>query len=462
MLPRATFQTFSAAAKPKGPIIKHSFKPIEIFLSSPSSPISSTTHTPSKSNHPRQQEEDQNPKRPYQSSSSSSLAAFVIAHNEHLATHILLRLPPKSLLRFQSVSKQWQSIISNPTFRRLHSRRRPTTTASCSPPGMLLFPFRFPRVLDFIAFRQEEVNSMANIVSHLNTFLYGPRNILALHSCNGLLAIVFDVDNREEFVVYNPTTRESKLVPIIETERSYRALNIVFDPEKSDHYKLVYTWLDTSGIYVHRISVYSSENGVWRNTEETATDDLCYDRGVSWNGDLHWIGPWNYSACFDVSNERLRPLRYTIRTPEFEEHGDDWYFGESGGHLFYIHPNEPYGTLLDFFELESERDCLRWNVKYHVDLTPLTTLYPQMIKEEYDPTFDEPCAFYIIGFLVDDKEKKATLVISLADKIISCDFNNLTLMELADVEVDTNYGFPDNDVYRWDFAFQHVETLACL
>nr|XP_027069438.1 F-box protein At5g07610-like isoform X2 [Coffea arabica] len=185
-------------------------------------------------------------------------------------------------------------------------------------------------------------------------------------------------------------------------------------------------------------------------------------RGVSWNGDLHWIGPWNYSACFDVSNERLRPLRYTIRTPEFEEHGDDWYFGESGGHLFYIHPNEPYGTLLDFFELESERDCLRWNVKYHVDLTPLTTLYPQMIKEEYDPTFDEPCAFYIIGFLVDDKEKKATLVISLADKIISCDFNNLTLMELADVEVDTNYGFPDNDVYRWDFAFQHVETLACL
>nr|XP_027066103.1 F-box protein At5g07610-like [Coffea arabica] len=448
MLSGDTSQNPSTAAKPKRRVIKYSFKPIEIFLSSPASPTCATTHTPPISNLPQQEEEeDQN-----ENSFSSSLAAFVIAHNEHLATHILLRLPPKSLLRFQSVSKQWQSIISDPTFRRLHSRGCPTNTASCSPPGVLLFPLERPRVFYFIAFRQEEVNSMANIVSHLNTFLYGPRNISALHSCNGLLAIVFNFDNRVEFVVYNPTTRESKLVPMIETPHNRKVLNIVFDPEKSDHYKLVCIWYENE---VHRFSVYSSENGVWRNTEEMATDELYYERGVLWNGDLHWISPWNFSACFDVSNERLRPLRYTINTPEGEEYVDDWYFGESGGHLFYIHANEPQGTLFDIFKLELERDCLCWNFKYHVDLTPLTTLYPQMITEKYE--LEKPCAFYITRFLVDHKEKTTVFVIALTGKIISCDFNNLTLMELADVEVDTK-----RDVYSWYLAFPHVETLACL
>ena len=71
------------------------------------------------------------------------------------------------------------------------------------------------------------------------------------------------------------------------------------------------------------------------------------------------------------------------------------------------------------------------------------------------------CVLYN-SFSCGSQRKATVFVIALAGKIISCDFNNLTLMELADVEVDTNYGFPNNDVYRWDFAFQHVETLACL
>lgn len=54
----------------------------------------------------------------------SSESAQHIASNEDLLTELLLHLPPKSLLRFQTVSKHWLSIISSPQFRRLHTRGR--------------------------------------------------------------------------------------------------------------------------------------------------------------------------------------------------------------------------------------------------------------------------------------------------------------------------------------------------
>nr|XP_027072087.1 F-box protein At5g07610-like [Coffea arabica] len=269
----------------------------------------------------------------------------------------------------------------------------------------------------------------------------------------------FSCSRVKEFVVYNPTTREFKLIPTIDTVDCYKVLNIVFDPVKSDHYKLICICWDRSESSVYRFSVYSSEIGVWKNTGEMEIEELICERGVLWNGGLHWISHWNYSVCFDVDNECIGPHRYAIREPG--KHADVWYFGESGGRLFYIDVNEPQGMLFDVFELELKRDCLYWSVKYQVDLAPLTTLYPQMLNENCSLSFEERFEFYTTSFLVDERKKKAGLVISLAGKIISYDINKLTVLELANVEVDAYYG-PRRGFYRWDWASQHVKTLTCL
>ncbi|KAH0650031.1 hypothetical protein KY284_029943 [Solanum tuberosum] len=50
-----------------------------------------------------------------------------VSGNADLLSEILLRLPPKSLLRFQAVCKDWFSIISSRTFRQLHCRRKLTS-----------------------------------------------------------------------------------------------------------------------------------------------------------------------------------------------------------------------------------------------------------------------------------------------------------------------------------------------
>ena len=83
-------------------------------------------------------------------------------------------------------------------------------------------------------------------------------------------------------------------------------------------------------------------------------------------------------------------------------------------------------------------------------------------RSSNDKKFDlrMPC------FVVDEKEKKATVVISLEGKINSYDINDKTVKELA--EVDPSHlrelpsSFRASSKYIWLDAVQHIETLSCV
>ncbi|XP_040964778.1 uncharacterized protein [Gossypium hirsutum] len=64
-------------------------------------------------------------------------AAEKIAYNQDLLTQILLRLPTKSLIKFKSVSKLWQFIISDPDFCLSHTRHH-HRNGFLSPTALLL------------------------------------------------------------------------------------------------------------------------------------------------------------------------------------------------------------------------------------------------------------------------------------------------------------------------------------
>lgn len=263
--------------------------------------------------------------------------------------------------------------------------------------------------------------------------------------------------------MYNPTTGEHRTIPC---ERSAQdqseAVNIVFDPSKSDHYVLLSVLVvnEDEGGGEFRFTVYSSETGLWSETAETFEhdgDQYYFEKGVFWNGNLHWISVSSGTLCFDLDNECLRPVIPLPAAPSVEW-CDIYYFGESGDHLYLIGVDKPQTMLLKVFALK--RDYSSWVVKYSIDVAPLVTLYPSMVVEESNEKhFDlhMPC------FVVDEKEKKAMPVMLLKHKVISYDINDMTVKELAEVDlshlVDSfSFGAPRCLVD----VVQHTETLACI
>ena len=277
-----------------------------------------------------------------------------------------------------------------------------------------------------------------------------------LHSCNGLLCIDFNLDyDFQEFIVYNPTTGHYRIIPkckvAAERYKGPSGINIAFDPLKSHHCKLVYLWVEEQDEDVYRVLVYSSETGIWRDTDEAIEmhDDPYLGNGILWNGNLHWTTESKSVLCFDLDNECLN-----LSVPDLPMGSNDhWYFGESGGCLCAIVVNHSQAMLVDVFELE--RDYSKWSLKFSIDLNPLTILYPSMLAKEHYSGFQFPC------FLVFEKEKNAKIVISLVGKIILYNINDMTVKELADVE-PLDPCFCWMDLYDWYQTITFTETLACV
>ncbi|CDP16132.1 unnamed protein product [Coffea canephora] len=406
-------------------------------------------------------DENQIPKAPRLHSSSWS--ADFVTHNEDLLAQILLFLPPKSLLRFQSVSKQWLSIISSPGFRRMHSRKYRSAGSSF----FVLDSCVDDPPLNFISLRQEDVKLMGTITSGLNDFLDGGL-VLNMHSCNGLLCIdvsfeltFFNEDRR--LLVYNPTTDEYRTIPREKSAQDQsEGVNIVFDPSKSHHYILVSALVVNEDEDEFRFTVYSSETGLWSETAakfEHDGDRYYFEKGAYWNGDLHWVSVSSGTLCFDLDNKRLRPVIPHPSTPSVEWR-DICYFGESGGDLYLIGLDKPQAMLWKVYSLK--RDYSGWVVKYSIDVASLVTFYPSMVVEEEsnEKHFDlhMPC------FVVDEKEKKAMPVILLRCKVISYDISDMTVEELAEIDsshLEHAFSFRAPKYCLVD-AVQHTETLACI
>ncbi|CDP16131.1 unnamed protein product [Coffea canephora] len=405
---------------------------------------------------------------PFVSSSSSPLSATLIGYNEDILLQILPYLPPKSLLRFQSVSKKWLSIISNPTFRRLHLRVNPTTATS----AFILFRKikNMAPELNFISSHEDYVNPMGNIVSNLNN-LFENADILGLHSCNGLLCVKFCFNyDSIEFVVYNPTTNKYRLIPRLKKIVEERLLqtsvvNIAFDPLNPAQYTLVCVITDHFESE-YRFIVYSSETGFWRESVKRLdiyTEKYYFDRGVLWNGGLHWATQWGSTVCFDIDHECVRSTMPNLPAL-YDDSSEVCYFGDSGGELYLISVSMPRKTVFNVFSLKM--DYSKWDVKHRIDLTLLSIFYPLVVDEELDPN---EFGFHILHYVVDKNRGNVMVVLSMHRKIFCYDINDLTVKELANIEpkevsyrwMETSkYLRRDASKYMWREAYQHVETLA--
>ncbi|XP_009792194.1 F-box protein At5g07610-like [Nicotiana tabacum] len=376
-----------------------------------------------------------------------------IAGSEGLLTEILLRLPPKTLLRFQCVSKHWLSLISSTYFRRLHTRRNATSSAST----VGVFLCRHPNY-DFLSLHEERLAAMGRIYDRLSDARDG-KVLSNISSCNGLVCLGFKSDDaKTEFYVYNLTTGHHRFIPVPDG-MVVKSMNLAFDPKRSGDYDVVCVWLSVSENQL-RFSVYSSACGVWRHSTEYCNGnvELCCYRGVYWKGAIHWFSQTGPFLCFETDSIEFKSMPST-QIPEGQWYRNIEYFGESGGHLHLIEIHKPQDIEFDVLELKS--DYSQWFVKYRVNLEFLTILYPAMVNQEMYPPEDYnfPYAFTVLCFLADE-ENNARLLISIPGKIILYEMQNGSVKELADIKPDYFRLFIGGARYDCFDAYTHVETLA--
>ncbi|XP_059306666.1 F-box protein At5g07610-like [Lycium ferocissimum] len=395
--------------------------------------------------------------------SLSSESAQHIASNEDILTEILLHLPPKSLLRFQTVSKHWLSIISSPVFRRLHTRKNAKSSAST----IGFFLCRNP-IFNFLSLNEEDLSTMSMMNKRFSS-IHNGKIFYHMNSCNGLFCLDFKFSNgKREFYVYNFTTGKHRLIPLpntVDEPHLVKTMNLAFDPEKSEDYNVVCVWLSVSENQL-RFAVYSSGVGIWKHStacydcNEYGAVDLCCDYGVFLNGAVHWVSQTGPFLCFEVGNCSFRSMP-TTPIPQGQWHRDIEYFGESGGHLQLIGQNSDQRTKVDILELEV--DYSGWFIKYHVNLDFLPNLYPAVVNQEVNLPEDYAYSnvFSTICFL-DDEEDKARLFLSLPGKIILYNLGDGMIKELADVKPASVRHFLDGARYDGLDMYKHVETLACV
>lgn len=408
---------------------------------------------------------------------TSSSAEKAVANGDVL-TEILIRLPVKSLLRFKSVSKNWNSLISSPHVARL---RNPDP---CSVSGLFLHPTKHGTCLFRWSERTKHLNLGLEFIPLKNgkapahepddhdasikslTRFPNLSDVIVLNSCHGLLFCLGynEVEGKGGHHILNPTTKQFKTLPQPHQD-GLEDLCLAYDPSESPHYKVVGLWRSVSisqwETYYH-IEIYSSETGSWRPSGNSYTVDevdfpeTSFHGGVYWNGAVNWLnlGPGD-SLYFHIDQERLG----TIPMPP-APHGKWWYdraymyYGKSRGHLHLI---EMYNQTTRLTVYEMERDYSGWFVKYNVDIATVGIAFPELVQI--------PNNWYIgcsvLDIVREESDEESYMVISVGGKFVEYRLVDGSFKTICDAS-QHNDGDDPLLYYHWCNSHEYIESLSCI
>ncbi|CAA2968023.1 F-box At5g07610-like [Olea europaea subsp. europaea] len=327
-----------------------------------------------------------------------------------LLTEILLRFPIKSLIRFKLVSKDWHYFITNPKFCHL---RNPNPNPAL---GLLLpFPnFRISPLFEYVPF---SVQNPTNPPLRKLKFTKDSSRISILKSCNGLLlcSSLRALNHNLKYYVYNPTTKRFTTLP---------------KPDQG------------TGI---RKKICASRSQLMPISKKGCIGMVRCTGLV--------MGP--LSLYFVIDEERLETLPMPP-IPDGWEGRSNYYIGESCGHLNFI---ETFGPQIQFDVYEMKRDYSEWFVKYQVDLSPLVSAFPGMIRSYLNPTNWYYYALSIFCLIQGERYGDSFLVLQIPGKAIRYNLVHKTFEKLHDFE---GAEVEDSLRFSWTNGFQHIESLCCV
>ncbi|XP_071712376.1 F-box/kelch-repeat protein At3g06240-like [Rutidosis leptorrhynchoides] len=125
--------------------------------------------------------------------------------HDDILNNILARLPGKSLLRFRCVLQHWNRLISDPSFMESRSRR------------MILLKHPTP----FVVIDEKEAPSLNKIPSPFEEIITEYTKVSIVGTLKGIvILVVTDLCFRCHMYLYNPLTRASKLLDVMDPPSS--------------------------------------------------------------------------------------------------------------------------------------------------------------------------------------------------------------------------------------------------
>ncbi|XP_074271024.1 F-box protein CPR1-like [Silene latifolia] len=209
---------------------------------------------------------------------------------------ILPRLAPKTLIRFKSVSKFWNSVISSRDFVRVYQADKRLILAGDG--------------------RINSYHLDPYATTTTTTFVY-IKKMSVIGTSNGLLCICLIRANFSEYCILNPTTRICRCIrSTFDKELGVRhSHGFGFDHENLDYVIVVVSeYHNNSAVYTRRTSVYRLNTNSWSVVDEVTfpADNMNALRkyGVLiGNNLLHWMF-WMPSlhqyriGCFDICKNK--------------------------------------------------------------------------------------------------------------------------------------------------------------
>lgn len=382
-------------------------------------------------------------------SESLSSCTDAVISNQDLLTLILLRVPIRSLLKFETVSKHWLSLITSLRFSLLRNALPLRASALfIQPPASF---FGVPNIISFVSIDDHHNNQTISPFRN-QSFAHDPykfSRIRIVHSCGGLLLCsscpIGTPLELFTLYIYNPTTNHLVTLPK-HWELHYTTI-LAFDPSKSPHYKVFVCGIPPGMPKSHgRFQIYSSETGSWRASGQPFTftsnaSRFVWRNGVYFNGCIHWISCKLEFGCsyFNLHDERLE----TMPRPPV---GQDFHVGVSENHLHVIE-FYPQDTRVDVYEMKN--DYSGWFVKYKVDLSPVCQVFPEMSADNH--------LVYILSLITREKfEEDPFLVFQIPNKVIRYNLMDRSFKSIWDFPTphpvtSTPGGFK---------AFQYCESLS--
>ncbi|XP_026384128.1 F-box/kelch-repeat protein At3g23880-like [Papaver somniferum] len=185
---------------------------------------------------------------------------------EEIYFEILIKVPAKSLLACKYVCKTWYSLISNPDFVKMQLNLT------------LEYPFK-------------SLSYSATLMG----------------CCDGLVCLWFD--KRQFFCVWNPVTREDKVLPKSNMCYPYYPSMVAFGYDyKSNEYKLL---VASESLF----EVFLLRTNSWKRIEIVPYElRMCSKAsGLLVNGDLHWLAERTQDSSdvlvsIDISKETFKEL----------------------------------------------------------------------------------------------------------------------------------------------------------
>ncbi|XVE81272.1 hypothetical protein DITRI_Ditri15bG0050400 [Diplodiscus trichospermus] len=248
-----------------------------------------------------------------------------------IIVNILSRLPVKTLLRSNCVCKPWRSLISDPHFARLQLIQL-QKNSNVNLHQVLLSSN--PLVsMDYEAYNggEDESKVMSELEYPAAMKKDSDYDVDLVGSCDGLVCLLLD---DEEFISWNPSTRESRALPettsVLDATFSY-GLGYDFS---TDDYKLVRVCCPINVSDQTKVEILSLKTNIWRATSHLPTGIEVNGNGIFLNGSLHWLAKKVISqtkiviiVSFSLAEEKFQEV---VAAPDHLEENNVAVLGISG------------------------------------------------------------------------------------------------------------------------------------